>query len=334
MVTLVRRRLVTLGTLIAVSTACGGCGKQSPLDPQGGPARDVSTLWWWLFAVAGLFFVGRNIGRPGIAATAISAVDVALWDLKSKLLGIPLASALPRFHDSVPVYGSGGFTSYSNERLREQLAGWVEDGIPRVKMRVGRDPAADPERVRVAREAVGDRVELMVDANGAYRPKPALEWAGRFAAFGVTYFEEPVSSDDLAGLRFVREHAPAGVSIAAGEYGWELVDFEGLLEAEAVDILQADVTRCGGITNLLRIDGLCSARSVPLSAHCAPAISAHACCAAETLVHLEYFHDHVRIERLLFDGVLTPDDGRLAPDPDRPGLGLELKRPDAAPFAI
>ena len=276
----------------------------------------------------------RNVGRPGLASMAIAAVDIALWDLKARLLGVPLADALPRFHDRVPVYASGGFTSYSHERLGEQLAGWADAGIPRVKMKVGREPSADVERVGVARSAIGGGVELMVDANGAYRRKHALAWAERFAALGVTYFEEPVSSDDLEGLRLLRDRSPAGLEIAAGEYGWDLTYFQAMLKAGAVDILQADVTRCGGITELIRLDGLCKAHQVPFSAHCAPAVSAHACCAMETLVHLEYFHDHVRLEHLLFDGTLEPKSGFLHPDRSRPGLGLELKRPDAAAYEI
>ena len=274
----------------------------------------------------------RNAGRPGVGAMAVSAVDVALWDLKARLLGVPLADALPRFHEAVPIYGSGGFTSYSLDQLREQLGGWVEEGIPRVKMKVGREPERDPERVRAAREAVGDGVELLVDANGAYARKQALYWAQAFAEDGITYLEEPVSSEDREGLRLLRDHGPGGLAIAAGEYEWTLPQLADL--AGCVDILQADVTRCGGITNLLRVDGLCKGRTMPFSAHCAPAISAHACCAMETLVHLEYFHDHVRVENTLFDGVLRPKEGGyLRPDPSRPGLGLELKRADAERYA-
>ena len=273
----------------------------------------------------------RNAGRQGIGAMAISAVDVALWDLKAKLLGVPLADALPRFHEAVPIYGSGGFTSYSDRRLSDQLSGWAGSGIPRVKMKVGRDPVHDPQRLRVAREAVGAGTELMVDANGAFQRKEALAWAHRYAEFGVSYFEEPVSSEDREGLRLLRDRGPAGMAIAAGEYEWDLPGLEEL--AGCVDVLQADVTRCGGITNLLRADGICRASHVPFSAHCAPAISAHACCAMETLLHLEYFHDHVRIERMLFEGTLEPDGGALAPDRSRPGLGLELKRSDAQRFA-
>jgi L-alanine-DL-glutamate epimerase-like enolase superfamily enzyme len=265
---------------------------------------------------------------------AVAAVDIALWDLKAKLLGLALADALPRFGDRVPVYGSGGFCSYSEERLREQLGGWVADGIPRVKMKVGREPERDDKRVRTVREEIGTAVELMVDANGAYPRKRALEWAELYDAHGVSWFEEPVSSDDLAGLRLVRDRAPAGMAIAAGEYGWDLGYYERMLAAGAVDVLQADVTRCGGITGFLRVDALCAARSIPLSAHCAPAISAHACCGIESLQHLEYFHDHVRIERMLFDGTLEPVDGYLEPDRSRPGLGLTLRRADAEEFEL
>jgi L-alanine-DL-glutamate epimerase-like enolase superfamily enzyme len=274
----------------------------------------------------------RNAGRPGVGAMAVSAVDIALWDLKAKLLEVPLADALPRFHDAAPIYGSGGFTSYSLDRLQEQLGGWVSEGIPRVKMKVGREPEKDPERVRAVTEAIGEGTELLVDANGAYTRKQALLWAELFAEEGITYLEEPVSSEDREGLRLLRDHGPAGLAIAAGEYEWTLHELHDL--AGCVDILQADLTRCAGITNLLRTDGLCKGRQIPFSAHCAPAISAHVCCAMETFVHLEYFHDHVRVENMLFDGVLQPEEGGiLRPDTSRPGLGLELKRSEAEKYA-
>jgi L-alanine-DL-glutamate epimerase-like enolase superfamily enzyme len=277
----------------------------------------------------------RNVGQQGMGAMALSAIDIALWDLKARILGIALADLLPRFHRRVAVYGSGGFTSYSDERLAAQLAGWVELGIPRVKMKIGRDPERDPIRLSAARSAVGPEVELMVDANGAYDRPQALDWAHRLRAeWAVTYLEEPLTSDDPEGLGHLRERAPAGLAIAAGEYAWDIHHCERLLEAGAVDILQADVTRCGGITSLLRIDGLCTARNLPFSAHCAPAVSAHACCGMESALHIEYFHDHTRIESMLFDGVVDARDGFLEPDRDRPGLGLELRRPDAQEFSV
>lgn len=277
----------------------------------------------------------RNLGRPGVASMAIAAVDTALWDLKARILELPLATLLDVAHDVVPVYGSGGFTSYPDDRLAAQLGGWAEQGIPRVKMKVGRNPSRDLERVRVAREAIGPDTELYVDANGALSRMQALRFAQRYAAdYAVSWFEEPVSSDDLEGLRMLRDRGPAGMDIAAGEYGYALDYFEKMLAAGAVTCLQADVTRCEGITGFLRVAALCEARSLELSAHCGPSIHAHPCCAVASFRHLEYFHDHARVERKLFDGVLEPRDGALRPDFGRPGNGLEFKRADAERYAI
>ncbi len=276
----------------------------------------------------------RNGGRPGIGFVALSAVDISLWDLKARLLEVPLAALLGRAHEELPVYGSGGFTSYSRERLSEQLGGWVADGIPRVKMKVGRNVADDPARLTAARKAIGDEAGLYVDANGAFDRKRALYWAERFGEeWGITWFEEPVTSADFAGLRLLRDRAPAGMEIAAGEYAYVPADFRNLLAAQAVDCLQADVTRCGGVSGVLRVGALCDAHAIDLSAHAAPAVSAHAFAGVLRLRHLEWFHDHVRVERMLFDGVLEPEAGALRPDLSRPGLGLELKRDDADRYA-
>lgn len=274
----------------------------------------------------------RNAGRQGLCAMAISAVDVALWDLRAKLLGLSLADSLGRFREAIPAYGSGGFTSYSDTRLRQQLEGWLDQGLDRVKIKVGRDPERDPHRLDLTREVIGEKTVLMVDANGAFSRHEARGWAERYRSWGVSYLEEPVSSEDLEGLREVRDRAPSGMAIAAGEYAWDLPEVERL--AECVDIVQADATRCGGITNLLRADGICRARQLPFSAHCAPQISAHLCCAMETAVHVEFFHDHARVESLLFDGAASPQEGALKPDPSRPGLGIELKRSDAERFRV
>lgn len=276
----------------------------------------------------------RNMGRPGVASMAISAVDAALWDLKARLLNLPLVTLLGPVRDAVPVYGSGGFTSYSHEQLQAQLGQWVDEGIPRVKMKVGRYPADDAARVAAVRKRIGDRPEIFVDANGAYSRKEAIALSEAFVDFGVTWFEEPVSSDDLDGLRLVRNRAPAPIEITAGEYGYDLFYFRRMLESEAVDILQADATRCAGITGLLKVAALCEAQPLPLSTHCAPSIHVHPGCALIPLRHIEYFHDHVRIEHMLFDGALTPVNGEIHPDLSRPGMGLEFKRKDAERYEI
>ena len=310
----------------AAATVAGGklAGAVRGTDALTPPAR-------W----AEMQHVVRNLGKPGIVAEAISAVDIALWDLRCKLLDVPLVVALGAVHTDTPLYGSGGFTSYSDHTLAEQLHGWVDQGIGRVKMKVGRHREQDLRRVRVAREAVGATAELFVDANGAYTRKEALLWARRFADHDVRWLEEPVSSDDLEGLRLLTENGPPGLAIAAGEYGYHLPYFHHMLEAGAVDCLQADVTRCLGITGLLRVAALCDARSMELSLHCAPQVSAHAGTAVWHLRHLEYFHDHVRIESLAFDGVLEPTpEGTLRPDRSRAGHGLSVKHADLERYRV
>lgn len=276
----------------------------------------------------------RNNGPEGIASMAVSALDVALWDLKGKIVHAPVSVLLGAARDAVPVYGSGGFTSYSERRLTEQLGGWVHDDcIPRVKMKIGRDPAADPSRVAAARKAIGKDAQLFVDANGGYARKQALELAEAFAEQHVSWYEEPVDHNDLEGNCFVREHAPPGMEISNGEYGWVPYNFRQIIDARAADVLQADVTRCGGYTGFLAVDGLCQSAMMPLSSHCAPYVTLPVASAAKMLRHVEYFSDHVRIERQLFDGTRQPRDGKLEPDLSRPGIGLELKRADAERFA-
>ncbi len=276
----------------------------------------------------------RNLGRSGIAATAIAAVDSALWDLKAKLLDLPLARLLGMTRPSVPVYGSGGFTNYDDARLAAQLSGWVErEGCRWVKMKVGSDPARDPHRVRVARRAIGDAA-LFVDANGALPRKVALTFAQFCADEGVRWFEEPVSSDDLEGLRLLRDRAPAQIEIAAGEYVYNLDDARRMLGAGAVDVQQADATRCLGISGFLAIGALCESHHTDLSGHCAPSLHRHPACAIDRVRHLEYFYDHVRIEQMLFDGAALARDGAIAPDLSRPGLGLELKEQDARRWRV
>ncbi len=279
----------------------------------------------------------RNLGRPGIASMAIAAVDIALWDTKARALELPLHHLLGPVRDTVPVYGSGGFTSYGERDLCSQLAGWVESGIPRVKMKIGKDRGAswqeDITRVRAARSAIGEDAELFVDANGAYNRKQARRLGHLYAEeCGVTWLEEPVTSDDRQGLASLRRDLPLEVS--AGEYGYDLEYFHTMLDAESVDVLQADAGRCAGITEWLRVAAVSASWKTPFSAHCGPSIHVHAATVPPNLRHIEYFHDHVRVDHMLFDGVLEPRDGELRPAEDRPGLGLTLKEQDAERFRV
>jgi len=276
----------------------------------------------------------RNLGRHGIAMSAIAAVEIALWDLKAKILNMPFVKLLGAVREKIPVYGSGGFTSYSEKQLRKQFENWVGERISMVKMKIGREPERDETRVKSARKAIGAKAKLFVDANGAFTPKQALDFAEKFSEQDVRWFEEPVSSDDLCGLNFLRERAPAKMDIAAGEYNYDVWQAQKMLDAKSVDVLQADATRCG-ITGFLQMATLCDAFQIPFSAHTAPALHAHLCCAVNRAEHVEYFHDHVRIEQLFFDGATTKHkNGFLQPDLSQAGLGLEFKRKNAAKFEI
>lgn len=295
---------------------------------EGRNALEVTTSWSAMLAAI------RNLGRPGICSTAIAAVDTALWDLKARILDLPLVDLIGAARPGIPVYGSGGFTSYNDTKLCSQLGGWVAQGIPRVKMKVGRQPERDLARVKAARDAIGSGAKLFVDANGAYSRKQGLLFSREYADLGVSWFEEPVSSDDLEGLRLMRDRAPAGQDIAAGEYGYDLFYFRRMLDAGSVDVLQADASRCAGISGFLRVAALCEARPLALSAHCCPALHLHLCCAARPAIHMEYFHDHVRIEQMLFSGAREPRDGVLYPDLSRPGIGIDFKAADAKQYAL
>ncbi|HVT64004.1 MAG TPA: enolase C-terminal domain-like protein [Mycobacteriales bacterium] len=287
---------------------------RSATDPRGANAEMAKAV--------------RNVGRQGIAATAISAVDVALWDLHAKLQDLPLSRALGGSNRPVPVYGSGGFTTYDDHQTADQVSDWLERcGVTAVKIKIGESwgtlPQRDLSRVELVAGLVGEGREVFVDANGGYTVGQAVRMARRFSDLGVTWFEEPVSSDDLAGLNAIR--SSVDLDVAAGEYGYDLAYFERMAAAGAVDCLQVDVTRCGGITDFLRAASVAAAHGLDVSAHCAPHLHAAFAGVVPNLRHIEYFHDHIRIEeQLLFDGAVAAANGCLRPS-DRAGHGIALR---------
>jgi L-alanine-DL-glutamate epimerase-like enolase superfamily enzyme len=320
--------LVSAGGLTGTGWTYAGPGAQVVIDGElagcleGQDVFDLPALWQAMVDAC------RNMGRPGLVSCAISALDIALWDLKARLLGVPLARLFGRCRERVPVYGSGGFTTYDDDTTAHQLEKWVGDWqMDKVKIKVGESwgsrPGRDLHRAGLARQVVGDDVQLFVDANGAYARKQAVRMGRSFYhEHNVTWFEEPVSSDDLDGLRLVRDSCACDV--AAGEYGYDPWYFAAMVNAGAVDCLQADVTRCGGYTAWLRTAGLAAAHNLEISCHCAPNLSAHVAASAPNLRHIEYFHDHHRTENVLFEGALAPVGGVLVPDVSRSGHGMSL----------
>ncbi|MGA8112213.1 MAG: enolase C-terminal domain-like protein [Actinocatenispora sp.] len=298
---------------------------------RGRPVLDVPALW------AGMQRQIRNLGRPGLVSCALSAVDIALWDAAARVLDVPLTRLLGRVHDTVDLYGSGGFTNHSLTRLRTQLDTWVQQHrIPRVKIKIGESWGGavprDLERVRAARAAIGADVELYVDANGGYTPGQARRMARQLEQHDVRWFEEPVSSDDLAGLALVRNATT--IDVAAGEYGYDLPYFARMVDAGAVDCLQVDVTRCGGYTEWRRTAAVAAAANLHVSAHCAPNLSAHAGAATVNFRHIEWFADHERIESMAFIGTLDPSGGTVAPDMSAPGHGMVVKQDEIDRYRV
>ena len=295
----------------------------------GRDALDVARCWEAMVRAV------RNAGRPGLVAMAVSAVDTALWDLAARLLGLPLHRLLGAVRDDVPVYGSGGFTTETDDQLRAQLDDWLEQGLSQVKLKIGESWGTavdrDLERVALARRVVGPATQLFVDANGGYDAPRAVRVGRRLDELGVTWFEEPVSSDDHRGLRRVRESCLADVT--AGEYGDSLAYFAHLLDAGAVDCVQVDVTRCGGFTEWRRICSVAAAYGLEVSGHCAPALHVPVAMATPGLRHQEWFVDHVRIERRFLDGFPTPADGAVRPT-DTPGHGYVVREADLAAHRV
>jgi L-alanine-DL-glutamate epimerase-like enolase superfamily enzyme len=288
---------------------------------QGRDALDVPGAW------SAMHRAGRNLGTRGLFAQALSAVDIALWDLKARLLDVPLADLFGRVRDAVPVYGSGGFTTLTDQQLAEQVAGWRAAGCTAMKIKIGEswgtEVGRDLARVRQLRELAGDDVDLMVDANGGYSTGQARRVGAALDELGVVWFEEPVSSDDLAGLALLR--GVLDCDIAAGEYLSDDVQTARMLPS--VDCLQLDVTRCGGYTGWLRCADLGHAANRQVSGHCAPSLHAPVAAALPWLRHVEWFADHARLEPDLVEGAPPVTDGAMAV-PDSPGHGMRL-RPDA-----
>ena len=267
----------------------------------------------------------RNLGTRGLVMHALSAVDIAWWDLKARLLDIPLTGLFGAHRTSVPIYGSGGFTTLTDTQLAEQVAWWHSVGCTAMKIKIaeswGTNIDRDLDRVRRLRELAGDDVALMVDANGGYTVGQARRVGAELDDLGVTWFEEPVSSDDTAGLATLRGQLRC--DIAAGEYAADSYEISSLLPV--VDCLQLDATRCGGYTGWLAGAALAQARNLEVSAHCAPALHAPVAAAIPNLRHIEWFADHARLEPFLVDGGPTATEGALILDNNaRPGHGMSI----------
>ena len=288
-------------------------------------ALDIERLWDDMFKAV------RGYGRKGVALCAISAVDIGLWDLKAKALGLPLYKLLGPYTDSVPIYGSGGRTNFSEDELVTEMVGYVELGIKRVKMKVGKDfgqsEREDIQRLAAVRKALGDDVAIYVDANNGYHSKQAIYMAREFEQYQAGWFEEPVLADDIPGLSEVRR--AVDIPVASGEHEYTKYGFKELIAGGGADIVQPDVGRVGGVTEWMKVAHMAQAFNLPVAPHAKGLVSIHLCCAIPNLKAVEYLNDEVEAEKPWYTDYPQPKDGMWSPFSDRPGLGLELD-----PYAV
>lgn len=267
----------------------------------------------------------RAVGRKGLAFCALSAVDIALWDIKGKVAGMPLYLMLGGNRRKVPVYSSAGWTSFSTEELCDEMLGMVDEGYFFLKMKVGvkggTDPREDARRVAAVRKAIGPEVRLAIDANNIWKAGTAIQFFQRIKDCDVEFFEEPVIADDIPGLAYCRRSMQ--VPLATGEHEYTRFGVRDLLTAGAADIVQADVCRVGGYTEMTKIIAMTQAFNVLFAPHCMELMHMHLVAAATNGLVLESLTLFRNVSRNVFTNAPEPKDGYLEV-PDRPGLGLDL----------
>lgn len=280
---------------------------------------DTEVLWQEFFHYL------RGVGRKGVMYCALSAVDIALWDLKGKITGLPLYKLFGGGRTRVPVYASGGWTSYSDEELVAEMQGMVARGFDTIKFKVGfdggRNLQRDVVRVRKVREAVGPDIRLLVDANNSFDAASAVQLANRIREYDITLFEEPVFADDIPGLaRFKRG---TDIPLATGEHEYTKFGVRDLLLHEAADIVQVDGARAGGMTEMLKCAALTQAWNVKFAPHAMENIHLHLVAAVPNALFLERLLMFEDLTAQVFKDAPVPVNGMMEV-PDLPGLGLSL----------
>ncbi len=279
---------------------------------------NIEALW------QDMFWRVRGYGRKGLAFQAISGLDVALWDLKAKALDVPLYRLLGPAHESVPTYGSGGWTHFSIEELVAEQVGYVEAGFRRVKMKVGKDfgmdERGDMARLEAVRKAVGDDVEIYIDANNGYYAKQAIRMSKQFEDYGAAWFEEPVLADDIQGLAAISRATT--IPVATGEHEYTKYGFKDLISQGGADIVQPDIGRVGGVTEWMKVAHLADAFNLPVAPHAYGVLHLHCAMATPNIKAVEITGPEMERWPVLFEDVPPVIDGQWKPFADRPGLGL------------
>jgi len=269
---------------------------------------------------ARLLTIGGGGAPAGLVTRAVSAIDVALWDIKGKAAGQPVYRLLGGFRDRVPTYASGHlWRTYDLKALAETGPKLVEQGFRAMKFRIGAEdsPAKEIARMRVMREAVGDDIDLMVDINQGWSVNQAVTIGRELAGYRLYWLEDPIHHQDYAGLARIAD--TLDTPIAAGEYHYGVMPFRHMIERRSIDIVMVDLLRVGGLTQFMKVAHMAEAANLPVVSHLAPEILIHAIAAAPNGLTVE----HMPWAFSLFKEVPEVEDGMLTV-PQRPGLGLEF----------
>lgn len=288
----------------------------------GRDARDIDGIWRLLWQR--LLFVGRG----GLAAFAVAALDIALWDLRGLAEGRPLYALLGAEARPIPAYGSGVDLPKPLDGLLRQTEGFMERGLPGVKVKIGRaDPREDEARIAAVRRLVGPDVDLMVDANMVWGAHEALERGRRLEPHGLYWYEEPTIPEDVAGHAMLAREL--SVPIAIGESLHSPFEFQRYLDEGAVHVVQIDPVTNGGITVSLRAIAMADAAGLRISSHYADELSAHLLCAGRGSVYLEKhafaLDPYLQEPQQVVGGHVRPT--------EVPGTGMRFDEAALAPFS-
>lgn len=262
--------------------------------------------------------------RKGYAFSIMSVIDIALWDIKGKVANMPVYQLLGGSKTSLPIYSSGGWTSYTKEELVEEAVRAIEEGYDTVKIKVGYKrgaaPREDVRRVEAVRKAIGDNAGLMIDANNAWTAGEAAKFIQDVEQFDIIWFEEPTIADDYEGLAYVR--SKTNIPVATGEHEFTKFGVRDLVLNKSVDILQVDVSRCGGITEMMKINSIAQAWNLRFAPHCIDLVAAHVLSASPNGMILERIRAEDGIMNAVFPDAPKPENGVLNLT-NKPGLGLD-----------
>ncbi len=302
---------------------------QSSIGPKliGWSPLETEALYEEIFAYM------RGVGRKGLSFCAYSALDIALWDLKGRMMNLPLYKLLGGNRTQITCYASGGWTSYSTQQLVDEVKAMVAAGYKYVKIKIGvdggRNPNEDARRILAVSEAVGPDIGIMIDANNAFTSAVALRLAYQLRDCNIIFFEEPVFADDTPGLTRFRQ---AGIlPCGSGEHEYTRFGARDLVVNNCVDYIQCDITRCGGFTEGRKVAAIAQAFNTSWAPHGFDVIHMHMLSPYPNGVFLESLFMFNELIENTFTNAPVPEKGVMT-IPDRPGLGLELNYKNLTPY--